>query len=227
MFREWKGHLPSWVHPIPLNLPGRGMRHGEPLLYEWPPLLDLLAREISPYLGCPFAIFGHSLGALIGIELANIIRSRFAKTPVWFGASGCVAPSKRKLELKWLDCPEKEFLAELRSLSGTPPELLENRELLDLVMPVLRADFHLAGSYRFQPRPPLSIPVLVLGGTQDEEVSSPPEKLAAWSLVTTGPTRIQMISAGHFFLDSHRDLVMRFVLQGLSEAKRAMERAHA
>ncbi|HEY0184748.1 MAG TPA: alpha/beta fold hydrolase [Rhodopila sp.] len=227
VFRDWPGRCPAWINPIPLTLPGRGVRHGEPLLHEWPALLDLLVREVTPHLESPFALFGHSLGALIAAELANAIRARFARTPVWLGVSGCVAPSRRRLELKWLNCPEEEFLSELRALRGTPPELLGNRELLDLVMPVLRADFHLAGSYRPSPRPPLPVPLLVLAGTLDRDVSADPENLSAWSRETTGPMRIKTIDAGHFFLDTHRDVVIRHVLQGLWDARRALERADA
>ncbi len=227
VFREWKSRLPVWIHPVPMTLPGRGARHGELLLDKWPKLIDLLTREVRPHLDQPFAIFGHSLGALIALELAHALRSRFGKAPIWLGVSGCIAPSRRQPELKWLNCPENELLEELRSLNGTPPELLESRELLDLVMPILRSDFHLAGTYECRSRPRLTTPILIMGGTQDEEVMSVPENLSAWCDETTGPSRIEMIDAGHFFIDSHRDHVVRSIVTNLESVRADAERTHA
>ncbi len=226
IFREWKSLLPGWIHPVPITLPGRGTRHGEPLLHEWPPLLDLLTRELLPHLDQPVAIFGHSLGALVAFELAHALHSRTGKRPLWLGVSGCIAPSQRQPEPKWLDCAEDEFVEELRSLNGTPPELLENRELLDLVMPILRADFHLAGTFENRIRPRLVTPMLIMGGSEDEEVMSVPENLSAWSDETTGPNRIEMLAAGHFFIESHRDQVIRSIVTDLESAHAGAEQAH-
>ncbi len=227
IFRKWKVGLPTWLHPIPLNLPGRGPRHGEPPIREWPALTALLSDEARPYLDRPFALFGHSLGALIALELAHEFRERYGKNAVWLGVSGCIAPVRRRPEHKWLHCSEEEFLAEVRSLNGTPPELLENRDLLDLIMPVLRADFHLAGSYQPRTRARLAMPMLIAGGTRDKEVSVTPENLFAWGKETTGPCCVKMIDAGHFFIDTHRDELIAAVVAGLSKVRVTMERADA
>lgn len=227
VFREWKSRLPAWVHPVPLTLPGRGARHGEALHYEWPALMDVLTWEVRPYVDRPVAIFGHSLGALVALEMAHALRIRLGKEPAWLGVAGCIAPSRRQAERKWLSCPEDEFLEELRSLNGTPPELLENRELLDLVMPALRADFHLAGIYEYRQRPPLATPMLIMGGTQDEEVMDVPDNLSAWGDETRGASRIKKIEAGHFFIESHRDEVIRSIIPDLDAVRADAERAHA
>jgi surfactin synthase thioesterase subunit len=113
--------------------------------------------------------------------------------------------------------PEREFIEGLRRLGGTPPEVLANRELLDLVMPMLRADFALVGEYRPGPRR-LPCPILVLGGETDAETT--PEGLAAWSACTTAQTRIAMLPGGHFFPDTARAAVVQLVTAALRQYSR-------
>lgn len=226
VYRGWEDRLPNWVELIPLHLPGRGLRYHLPAMHDWAQLIDLLLRDVRPHIARPFGVFGHSMGALIGIELAHAIRARHQRTPVWFGASGSKAPSRRERDLKWLDCPEEALLDELRSLHGTPPELLENRELLEMLLPALRADFHLCGSYDPQRRAPLDCPLLALGGTDDDDVSPPQENLTAWSLETSGSCRVEMLNGDHFFIHTQQDAVIALVVDSLSEAIRSAELAH-
>jgi surfactin synthase thioesterase subunit len=218
VYREWQSRLPGWITLAPLHLPGRGVRQAMPPLHRWPELLDLLVEDVRPYLAQSFAIFGHSMGALVGIELAHAIRNRHGVSPVWFGASACKAPSRHEPELHWLTCPEEAFLDEVRSLDGMPEELLQNREFMELVLPFLRADFHLCGSYEYRQREPLDCPLLVLSGTQDQKIVRNPESLSAWALETRGPFDRQDIDAGHFFINSHRETVIDRVVDGLASA---------
>lgn len=127
-----------------------------------------------------------------------------------------MAPARRTVELKWLNSPEAELLAELADLGATPPDLLDNREFLDLMLPVIRADFHLSGSYRRPAREPLSCPLLALSGTEDR-ISQPPEKIAAWSAETTGFATVELIPGGHFFVESARTAVVTKVVGALEE----------
>lgn len=218
IYRGWQSRLPGWIRLMPLHMPGRGVRQSMPPMHRWPELLDLLVEDAQPHIRQSFAIFGHSMGALIGIELARAIRRRYGLSPVWFGASACKAPSRRELELHWLSCPEDEFLDEVRSLNGMPEDLLQNREFMELVLPFLRADFHLCGSYECRERQSLDCPVLVLGGAQDEEIAEDPENLAAWALETRGSFEQKEIIAGHFFINTHRDTVIDHVVESLARA---------
>jgi surfactin synthase thioesterase subunit len=218
IYRDWSARLPQWIRLVPLHMPGRGVRHAMRPLHGWRALLDLLVEDAQPFVAQPFAIFGHSMGALIGIELAQALRRRHGVSPVWFGASACKAPSRREPEHHWLTCPENDFIDEVRSLNGMPDELLENREFMELVLPFLRADFHLCGSYEYRQREPLDCAMLVLGGSQDTEISSEPENLAAWARETTGPYEQKAIDAGHFFINTHRAGVIDHVVGSLARA---------
>lgn len=218
IYREWPSRLPAWIRLVPLHIPGRGLRHNMQPMHRWPELLALLAEDMRPHLSEPFAIFGHSMGALIGIELAHAIRARYGVSPVWFGASACTAPTRRERELHWLSCPDEEFIDEVRSLNGMPDELLENREFMELVLPFLRADFHLCGSYEYRSRVPLHCPVLALAGAADPILDDDPQSVSAWSRETTGEFQLTSLDADHFFINTHRDAVIDLVSDSLSRA---------
>jgi surfactin synthase thioesterase subunit len=216
IYREWNTRLPAWIELVPLHMPGRGVRHGMPAMVDWPALLDLLLADAQPHIGGPFAIFGHSMGALVGIELAHALREGFGVAPVWFGASGCRAPRDREPEHHWLTCPEAEFVEQVRALKGMPEELLQNREFMDLVMPYLRADFHLCGTYAYHPRRPLDCPMLLLSGTRDDELARLPEGLSAWRDETRGTIEARELDADHFFINTHRTAVIDIVADSLA-----------
>ncbi len=214
VYREWTARLPDWINLVTPHLPGRGIRNQAAPVHRWDALLDLLVDDMQPLLEQPFAIFGNSMGALIGIELAQALRTRHGVEPVWFGASACTAPSQRERELHWHSCPEDTFLAEVRALNGMPEELLANRDFMDLVLPVLRADFHLCGSYEYPARVPLRCPLLAIQGTTDK-ISQKPLNVSAWSRETTGPFLLRSIEAGHFFINTQREAVIDLVIGSL------------
>lgn len=224
-YRGWAGRLPAWAVPVPLHLPGRGLRRAEAALHDWPALVDGMMRDAMPHLNRPYAIFGHSMGALIGLELAHALRGAVGREPLWFGASGCTAPARREAELHWLDCPDAVVVDELRRLDGTPPELIEDPEMLALMLPILRADFHLCGTHAPPPRPALGCPLLVLGGRADE-VTAERANLSEWARETQGPFGIALFDGGHFFVDGARDAVIATVADAVAQAAFVPGRRH-
>ena len=221
VYRDWRRRLPPCIDLVAFDLPGRGIRHGESPVNDWRRLIDVVVTDAQPHVADPFAIFGHSMGALIALELAHAIRARYGRSPVWLGVSGCQAPAQRKLDLKWLTRDDEAVCDELRSLGGTPPELLENRDLLELLLPALRADFHLCGSYRPPQRERLRCPMLVLGGTRDG-ISEPLDNLAAWSVETLGRCDVAMIEGDHFFIHEQADAVLERVITSLTSVAGAV-----
>lgn len=215
-FRDWQRHLPAWLELVALQLPGRGAKYAIPPIRDWNTLRTVLLDQVTPKLAGPFAIFGHSMGALIGLELAHAIRSRHGLEPIWLGASACTAPSRRSLESDWLTRPRETVIERLRMLGGTSEEVLRDSSLLDALLPVLRADFHLCGTYESEPRAPLSAPLLVLGGTADE-VSSPRENLSAWSREASGDFQLEMVDGGHFFIEANRQAVIRRIVEAIAD----------
>ncbi|AJO79711.1 thioesterase II family protein [Pseudomonas sp. MRSN 12121] len=215
VYSRWRRKLPDWLKLQPVELPGRGARFGEALQTDLAPLARQLAREHLAHTQAPYALFGHSLGALLACELAHALRQLGGPEPVALFASGTAAPSMRHEYDRDLAEPKSDaqLIEQLRTLNGTSEEVLANRELMSLTLPVLRADFLLCGSFRPQQRAPLKCPVHVLGGREDRASS---EQLMAWRRETSGSFSVDMLSGGHFFIHEHEPKVLR-LLKGYLE----------
>jgi surfactin synthase thioesterase subunit len=210
VYRNWPLAAPGWLHIAPLHLPGRGLRHDQALLPDWAPLIDLLVVDVQVGVHAhpdrPFALFGHSLGALLAFELAHALRRRLGVEPCWVGVSGCPAPSHHVAEMDWLTCPEQDVLDELTAFGQTAPELLANREFVELIAPVVRNDFHLYGTWRAPragTRSPLDCALHAFGGSRDD-LTQNPATLDAWQSESRGRFERSSFDGGHFFIDSHR-----------------------
>jgi medium-chain acyl-[acyl-carrier-protein] hydrolase len=211
-FRQWPAYLPDDVEVVPIQLPGREDRFLEPAIDSMDPLASRLLEELAGYLDRPFVLFGHSMGALIAFELARRLRS-MGLEPVRLLAAGCRAPHLPRNRPDRHALPDQEFVAAVRDLNGIPAELLENADFMDLVLPTLRSDFKLVEGYVYRDQTPLSCPLSVFGGLQDNEVTH--DDLAAWSRHTTGAFQVNMLPGDHFFLDSARTTLLRLVRMGL------------
>ena len=198
IFRKWSDALPHDIEVCPIQLPGRGTRLTEPPFTKLPCLIEALARALVPLLDKPFAFFGHSLGALIGFELARQIRRQHGLHPVRLFASAGRAPQIPHRAPPIHTLPDNQFLAELRRLNGTPRELLDHEELMEVMLPILRADFALYETYLYSTEPPLNCPISAFGGLQDRRVSA--SDLEAWRSQTSASFSLRMFPGDHFFL---------------------------
>jgi medium-chain acyl-[acyl-carrier-protein] hydrolase len=213
VFREWGRLVPPEVQLLPVNLPGRGNRFTEPQPTRCDALVEQLAEELDPFLDLPFALFGHSMGALLGFELALRLRALGRPLPEMLLVSGRRAPHLPSEKRQLHALPEDEFRAELRGLNGTPEEILEHPELMELFSPILRADFELCETYVPRAAEPLDLPVSAFGGLEDPDVSR--EDVLAWKEHTRGPFRLRMFPGGHFFLGPARAQLVHAVSEDL------------
>jgi medium-chain acyl-[acyl-carrier-protein] hydrolase len=161
----------------------------------------------------PFAFFGHSMGALVGYEFARRLQAEQRPGPFELFASGCTAPHLKATDTPTYDLPEPEFIGELRRLQGTPAEVLDNKELMQLMMPIIRADFKVSQTYQYVPGPPLACPIRAFGGLKDEMIAR--EKIEGWGEHTTADFRAQMLPGDHFFLNTSQPLLTRIIAQDL------------
>jgi len=207
-FSPWQRELDPAIEVCAVQLPGRGARFREKPYTSFSALIETLAELIKHQDQLPFVFFGHSLGALMAFELARYCRQHGLPLPAHLFASGCNAPAFRsKTKSRRLHELEDDALIDaLKDFNGTPQEILENRELMNLVLPVIRADFALGADYRYQPGPPLDIPISVLSGKLDKHVQ--PEGLAGWQKETTQELRSHRFEGDHFFINSARTEVL-------------------
>lgn len=213
-YREWPTYLPEHVEVVPVQLPGRENRFDEPAIDAADLLAGRLLEGLLIYLDRPFALFGHSMGALIAFELARRLRTKGLE-PVHVFASGCKAPHLPRARATYRHhLSDREFTAVVGNMNGVPREVLENADLMELALPALRSDFKLAETYRYRSQSPLRCPVSAFGGLQDNEVTQ--DEIEAWSCHTVGPFQAHMLPGNHFFVNSSRLSLLRLVTQQLA-----------
>ncbi len=211
IFRTWSDGLPRDVELCPIQLPGRGTRLMERPFTQLSPLVEALGQALVPLLDKPFAFFGHSLGSLVGFELARWLRRQHGVHPVRLFVSAGRAPQIPHRGPPIHALPRKDFLAELRRLNGTPSELLDHQELMEIMLPLLRADFALYETYAYSTEPPLNCPISAFGGLQDHRVND--SDLEAWRSQTSDSFSLRMLPGDHFFLN--QPLLLQVVSQEL------------
>lgn len=205
VFRGWSPHAPE-LEICAVQLPGRESRLGEAAFTHVDQLVPVLADALLPMLDRPYALFGHSIGAIQVFELARELRRRAVRMPAACFMSGRPAPQTVCTLPPVHHLPEREFLLRLRSLNGTPDEIMANTELMALLLPVLRADFELAWSYVYREEPPLAVPITAFGGDSDTDVAI--ADLYDWRSHTTAAFDARILPGGHFFLHAHAAAIM-------------------
>jgi medium-chain acyl-[acyl-carrier-protein] hydrolase len=216
-YRTWPGHLGRDVEVCAIQLPGRENRMGEPPLTRFQDLLSVLAEVLPPFLDREYAIFGHSLGALIGFEVARRIREIKGITPFHLFASAQHAPQIPDPMPPIGMLPDAAFLMAVQQrYDGIPHEVLREPEVLNLLLPMLRADFQILEDYSYQPDRPLACGITAFGGLEDSMTR--PEQLSAWGLQTQRVFRLQMFPGDHFFVQSLEKEVLDCLSSELSAA---------
>jgi medium-chain acyl-[acyl-carrier-protein] hydrolase len=166
-----------------------------------------VAQELLPYLDKPFVFFGHSLGALLCFETARSLRRENWRQPAHLFVSAAEVPHHRSREESLSSLPKGKLVKRLREFGGASVEALQNDELLDLMLPTIRADFELCETYEYHPESPLECPITIYGGLDDHEVEA--GRLADWREMTMGACEIRMFPGGHFYLNSSQAIFLQ------------------
>jgi surfactin synthase thioesterase subunit len=197
-FAAWSSWLPGWARVVPVDLPGHGRRLLEPRLTQWQPLVTDITAAISEQAAGAYAVFGHSLGALVGYEVCRTLEDR-GRPPALLATAARNGPSAGASRAPIHDLPDDQFLSSIQRLGGTPANVAGYPDLLRVFLPVLRADMRLDETYGRSPRPPLSCPIATFGGRQDKMTDE--AGLLAWERETIGGFELTYVEGGHFFLE--------------------------
>ncbi len=209
-YHGWTTDISPTIDVIPILLPGRERRFAEPANNDLKTTVKNIADALTSCVRAPFAIFGHSMGALIGFELCRELRRRTHPLPVVLIVAAFRAPHLPATSTPLHKLPDSEFVEAIQKrFRGIPDEVANNAELLQLFLPTLRADITSIENYQYEDESPLSCPLLALGGTEDTQVA--PAELAAWRRHTTGEFVQKMIPGGHFFVTERRSETIRLV----------------
>ncbi|SEL61907.1 Surfactin synthase thioesterase subunit [Roseateles sp. YR242] len=197
MYLRWRRFLSAWLRLVPLELPGRGERYGEPLVEDFQTLVAQLAERYAESLRGQYVLLGHSMGALLAYGLAQTQRTLQRPLPNALFVCGSAAPALRDVTRFSGKLDDEVLIADLRRQGGTPEELFQSPELLRMTLDTLAADYRLCASYRHQQRAPLPLPIHALGGRADEIA---PASLTAWAHETAASFSMNWFEGGHFFI---------------------------
>lgn len=206
IFRSWPEGLASDVAVWAARLPGRENRLLEQPYTDAHELVAALLPAIRPLTDRPYAVFGHSMGALLAYEVARELVALGARQPVCLIVAGNNAAHTLADPPGLHRLPDKHLIDALRDYGATPELVLTQPALLDLFLPMIRADFSVAETYRHRPGLTLDCPIVVCRGSEDQDCSA--EGALAWSELTTGPCLQFTFPGGHFFIDSERDSLL-------------------
>jgi surfactin synthase thioesterase subunit len=199
-YRGLEPHLPAGVELVGLELPGRGRRSGERLCSSLDDLAEDLFRQPHPRIGAArYALFGHSMGALLALLVTRRIRRAGLPLPDALFLSASDPPSARPARKRHL-LAKPDFFEMVRDLGGCPPEVLQDSGLVEFFEPILRADFKAVDTWQVCDDEPVDVPLTVMIGREDE-VSVDNARL--WARETTRPVRLHQFDGNHFFILGH------------------------
>ncbi|WP_246628353.1 thioesterase II family protein [Paenibacillus oenotherae] len=218
VYKKWSDCLESWIELVPIELSGRGNRFNLPFYSTIKEAVDDVQQQIVSCLkpNTPYAIWGHSMGALLSYEAAHSLSQSGVRQPDHLFVSGSSAPNHRKKEKNLHNLDDEEFMRELKELQGTPADFFENKELVELFLPIIRNDFKISEQYIYEaPSAKLRTNISVLYGNEEKFIN----KIHAWSEHTEKECRYHEFQGGHFFIFDHIPKVTDLINGSLSQYK--------
>lgn len=198
-YRLWPQYLPHDIELLAMQLPGRETRLREPLMRWLPDVVGAIGQAIIPYLDRPFAIFGHSMGALLAFEATRWLRREGVALPMHLFVSGRRAPQLDEPGHALHTLDDATFTRELVDrYNGIPRVILEDDELLQIFLPTLRADLQVVETYEYAEEEPLPCPITAFAGLADSQVRR--DDLEAWRAQTQLALSIRQFPGDHFYL---------------------------
>jgi medium-chain acyl-[acyl-carrier-protein] hydrolase len=214
VFFQWAQLLPGEIELCAIQLPGRETRFAEKPLEDIDSVVEAVCAQVSTHVDKPFALLGHSMGGLIAFEVARQMRRKGGVAPVRMFVSGCRAPQVplRHPAIHVLD--DAALLDRVAELGGMPGDVFNAPELLELILPALRADLTIFETYTYRPEAPLDCAITAFSGLSDRIVAL--DEAAAWTLQTRADFVHRKFAGDHFFLHTSRHLVVEAVIKALS-----------
>lgn len=209
-FNKWPVEFPGNVETWIAHYPGRGSRYNEPPVKELNALAEKIYHAIQPLLDKPFIFFGHSLGGMVAFELTRRLYRNNNPQPQILFVSACGAPHIPDSHPPIHTLPDDEFIKSLQQLNGIPAEVMNHTELMQLLLPTLRADFQAIETYKYiSNEHPLTCPIIAFGGNHDPRISR--EHLEGWASHTNN-FKVQYFSGDHFFINASQETVITSII---------------
>lgn len=208
VFKYWQDSF-CRTNIYALQLPGRERRIREKPISDISKIVDQISDALQEKKNEPFGIFGHSMGALIGFETIRLLKKKDFPAPLVFFPSAFRAPHIANPNKPIHFLPRMQFIEELKTYGATPQALIDDEETMDLLLPMIRADFSIHERYTYYQDQPLACPIMVHGGKDDCKVSS--NDLKEWKLYTASSFSYTEHEGGHFFLMENRNSLLNSI----------------
>lgn len=217
IYSRWNKCLSDFIEIYPIEFAGRGKRYSDSLYENFGQAVNdiykLIEKDIA--MSPAYSIFGHSLGGLIAYELIHKIIQEGKPQPEHIFFSGAKAPNFERNKNKIHELPDNEFMQKIIELGGTPREVIENKELQEIVLPILKADFRINETYKYtEKEQKIGCDITVLYG-KHENVKN--DEITEWRNYTSGKCGIYMLEGNHFFINTHTDDVIAIINKVLSK----------
>ncbi len=215
-FRQWAQRLPTAIELLAIQYPGHGDRLGEEPRRDFDVLLTEIAESLAPSLDRPYALFGHSMGALLAFETGRVLQTIDVGPPKHVFLSGHNAPGNPMASddrTPAHELTDPQLLERIETLDCTPPEILEDREMRTLLLRMIRADSAVCESHVLRKRFPLASPVTVLGGVDDPRTSE--AGLNSWREFSSGRFDVRWFEGNHGFLFAEEQRVQETIVGAL------------
>lgn len=211
-FRSWPQQLPRKFELVAVQLPGREARVNERFITGMDELISGTVGAMTSLLDKPYAVFGHSFGAVGGFETIRELRRRGLNQPFLFIAAGRPAPHIESSDPPIASLPKESFIEALRKDYGHHIEhILASAELREVFVPQIHADFALFESYRFRAGEPIDCPIVAFAGVQEDELDA--ADLSAWSAHSSHSFHSRRFPGDHFFLRESQSMVVEAIRQ--------------
>ncbi|MFZ8201844.1 thioesterase II family protein [Alteromonas portus] len=211
---KWQEYLPNFLELIIVQPPGRANRISEPVIDTMDLLVKKIFTSMLPLLDRPFVFFGHSLGSRVAYELSKQLQLYNQPLPKCLITSASAAAHLPRTKSRIWELDDDKFKMELKNLGGTSLDFFEYPELVDLLLPMIKADFKISEQYQSD-SVLLELPIYALAGEHDTLITN--DEILAWNELTTAEFKMYTVQGGHFFIDSHRDWVVQHVINSCSK----------
>ncbi|MCK4259540.1 MAG: thioesterase [Halanaerobiales bacterium] len=205
-YKRWQQYLPPEIEIIPIDPPGRGRRFGQKFSESVDEMVEDIFEQVKDQLiDTDYAFFGHSMGAIMSQELTYKVMDSGLPAPLHLFLSGRGAPHiEDEDDEKTYLLPDDQFKAKLQKYGGTPTEILENPELMDIFIPILRADFKVCDIYEHSEREPFDCGITSFSGLEEKLTD---EQVQGWQQYTKRKLKINKFPGGHFFIHDDKNTI--------------------
>jgi surfactin synthase thioesterase subunit len=211
-YNAFRKYLDGKLNMVSPELPGRGEFYGEPFVKDLHLMADILFGQLERRLSEPYAFYGHSMGGILAYLLARRIKRERMPEPFHLFCSGCKAPSIPPTH-EFFKLADNELIAQLRAYGGSPEDVLNNHDLMEFMLPIIRADFEAAETFEYRPGPKLNTGITVFRANEDDVSQQDAE---TWQTETNKPISVLSFSGDHFFILEKSEEVCNVILRTLN-----------